>query len=173
MPPIDRRCILGPALAAGGLAIAVNTLALKAADWIPLATARGGLLRLIRPWCGPILQASGVAAAWRRAGAPAPGSPAFQIGFHVAVGLAMALFYAFVLEPLLTGRPWLKGATYALAVWFLNAVVVLPATGEGFAGSAHLTLAGMVWFAGAHILFFVPLAILFAALRVGLRPGGA
>jgi hypothetical protein len=36
---------------------------------------------------------------------------------------------------------------------------------EGFAGSRHLTLAGMVWFAAAHTLFFVVLAVLYARLR--------
>ncbi len=35
------------------------------------------------------------------AGGPAPNSAAFQIGFHVVVGILMALFYAFALEPLL------------------------------------------------------------------------
>jgi len=29
-----------------------------------------------------------------------------------------------------------KGSAYALVVWLLNAAVVLPATGDGFAGSA-------------------------------------
>ena len=84
------------------------------------------------------------------------------MGFHVIVGLAMAVVYAFSLEPLLPGRPWLKGAAYALGVWVFNAAVVLPVTGEGFAGSAHLTLAGMVWFAAAHTIFFMSLAILYS-----------
>ena len=36
-----------------------------------------------------------------------------------------------------------------------------------FAGSRHLTLAGMVWFAAAHTLFFVVLAVLYARLQGG------
>jgi len=75
------------------------------------------------------------------AGGPAPNSAAFQIGFHLVVGILMALFYAFVLEPLLPRGVWLEGWIYAVAVWILNAAVVVPATGEGFAGSAHLSLA--------------------------------
>jgi hypothetical protein len=34
-------------LAAGLIAIVVNTAMLEAADWIPLVTARGGLLKLL------------------------------------------------------------------------------------------------------------------------------
>jgi hypothetical protein len=133
------------ALVAGSIAIILNTLALKAADLVPLATARGGLLRLIKPWLSLV--------------APVPNSAEFQTGFHLFVGILMALFYAYALEPWLPRGAWLKGFLYALAVWLLNAIVVLPATGEGFAGSAHLTLPGMIWFAVAHTLFFVLLAI--------------
>jgi hypothetical protein len=74
----------------------------------------------------------------------------------------MALFYALVLEPVLRGPSWLRGLICAVAVWLANAAVVLPATSEGFAGSRHLTLAGMVWFGAAHTLFFVVLAVLYA-----------
>ena len=98
---------------------------------------------------------------------PIPAGRAFQAGFHIVVGLAMALLYALVLEPVLRGPSWLRGLIYAVAVWLANAAVVLPATGEGFAGSRHLTLAGMVWFAAAHTLFFVVLAVLYARLRGG------
>jgi hypothetical protein len=51
---------------------------------------------------------------------------------------------------------WLRGILFATAVWLINALIVLPAIGEGIAGSRDLTLAGMVWFAGAHALFFQP-----------------
>jgi hypothetical protein len=46
----------------------------------------------------------------------------------------------------------------------VNALIVLPATGEGFAGSANLTLAGIAWFAAAHCIFFMMLAYGFAFL---------
>ena len=151
----------GSALAAGAIAITANTLALKAADLIPLATAKGGLLRLIAPWVSPLLDATGAAAGWRAVGAPAPNTPLFQTAFHVAVGIAMALFYVYALEPLLRGPAWIKGTIYAVAVWIMNAALVLPATGEGLAGSAHLTVAGIVWFAAAHTVFFVTMAVLF------------
>jgi hypothetical protein len=67
--------------------------ALAAADLVPLDTARGGLLRFILVLTVGVL---GI-----------PPSPAFQAGFHIAVGLAMALFYAFALQPVLRGPSWL------------------------------------------------------------------
>jgi hypothetical protein len=149
-------------LAAGALSISLNILALKLADAISLPTAHGGLLRLIGPWLAPFLQSAGIPELWHAVGAPGPHDSVFQIAFHVLVGLLMALLYAFVLEPLLPGRAWVKGLIYAVIVWLLNAACVLPATGEGFAGSAHLSLAGMAWFAAAHTLFFVALAVFYA-----------
>ncbi len=50
-------------------------------------------------------------------------------------------------------------------MWLLNAFVVLPLIGEGIAGSRHLGLPGIVGFAVIHTVFFVLLALLYAALR--------
>jgi hypothetical protein len=143
------------ALVAGAVAIALNTAALAAADRIPLATAHGGLLRLLAMLTGDAVAL--------------PASAAFGTAFHVAVGLAMAVVYAFVVERVLTGPGWRRGIVFAAAVWLANALVVLPATGEGLAGSRHLAAAGMAWFAAAHTLFFVTLAVLYERLR----PGGS
>lgn len=73
----------------------------------------------------------------------------------------MALFYAYVLEPMLPGSALVKGLLYALLVWLANAFVVLPWIGEGIAGSAYLSAGGMLYFAAAHTLFFVLLALLY------------
>lgn len=54
---------------------------------------------------------------------------------------------------------------YAVVVWVANAVVILPWLGEGFAGSRNLSLPGMAYFAAAHTVFFVLLAVLFARFR--------
>jgi hypothetical protein len=159
-PPATRPRLLA-ALVSGAIAIVLNAFALKAADLIPLATARGGLLRLLTQWFAGLLDATGFASLWTKIGAPLPSSPAFQTGFHLIVGLAMALLYGFVLERVLSGPAWLKGLQYAALMWLINAIMILPATGEGFAGSAHLDLAGMLWFAAAHTLFFVALGVLF------------
>jgi hypothetical protein len=152
-------------LVAGGIAIIANMLALQAADAISLATAHGGLLRFIRPWFEPPLRALGLSDLWSSIGGPPADAPIFQSGFHLVVGLVMALAYAFVLERALPGRAWAKGLIYAAFIWLLNAAIVLPETGEGFAGSAHLTMAGMTWFAAAHTLFFLLLAVTYSRLR--------
>lgn len=156
---------IAAALASGAMAIILNTAALKLADAIHLPTARGGLLRLTSIGISAIVRALGIDDSI----GPLPTSGAFQLGFHLFVGILMALFYAFVVEPRLRMNPWAKGLACALAVWLLNALVVLPVTGEGFAGRAHLSAAGMVWYGCAHTLFFVLLAALYAALR---RPMG-
>ena len=56
---------------------------------------------------------------WRM-GLPGEGSPVFQSGFHLVVGLLMAIFYAYIAEPVLpmTGDI-VKGITYALGMWLL------------------------------------------------------
>jgi hypothetical protein len=139
------------AILAGLVAILLNTAALATADLIPLPTAHGGLLRFLVMLSGGLLQP--------------PGGIGFMTAFHILVGLGMALFYAFLLEPVLPGTPWRRGLAHALAVWLANACIVLPLTGEGFAGRAHLSPAGMLWFAVAHTLFFLVLARLYARLR--------
>jgi uncharacterized membrane protein YagU involved in acid resistance len=90
---------------------------------------------------------------------PDPGSALFQASFKIAVGLAMALIYV-VIEPYLPGTRIIKGLIYALIVWLVNAAIVLPALGEGFAGAHSLTATGMIAFAVAHTSFFVILALL-------------
>ena len=139
------------ALIAGTIAIVSNILALDAARLVPLDTGNGGLLRFLAMLTGGAF--------------PAPAGAVFQTAFHIVIGLAMALLYAFVLEPWMRVPSWLRGVLFATAVWLMNALIVLPAIGEGIAGSRDLTLAGIVWFAGAHTLFFLVLAILFARLR--------
>src|SRR3546814_5756973 len=89
--PATLRRRLGAGLLAGAIAIGLNTVALKLADYVPLATAHGGLLRLVSPWIGPVLQQNGLAALWSALGGPAANTPPFQTGFHLAVGLAMAV----------------------------------------------------------------------------------
>jgi len=139
------------ALLAGAVAIALNMATLAAAKLVSLDTGSGGLLKFLVILTGGVVRV--------------PSSGAFQAAFHISIGLAMALFYAFALEPLLPGPSWLRGLLYAVAVWLANALIVLPAIGEGVAGSRRLTLAGMAWFAAAHTLFFVAQAILYARLQ--------
>ena len=155
----------GAALLAGSVAIVLNTLALNAADLFDLETAHGGLLRLIVSSLPSSIDRLGIASSWAAINGPPINSKSFQTGFHLLVGLLMALFYAFVLEPYLPRSTAVKGWLYAIGVWLINACVVLPATGEGFAGSAHLNVAGMLWYAASHTLFFLTLAYGFALMR--------
>jgi hypothetical protein len=112
----------------------------------------------------------GMTAWWSTTVLPAVPSARFQVAFHVLVGLLMAVLYTYVVEPALIGRPWLKELIYAASVWILNAIIVLPLIGEGFAGSRHLSAAGMLGFASAHTVFFVPLAVLYEPTRKRLVP---
>jgi len=155
---------LGAALLAGSVAIVLNTLALNAADLFDLETAHGGLLRLIVSSLPSSVDRLGIASSWSAINGPPINSKSFQTGFHLLVGLLMALFYAFALEPYLPRSTAAKGWLYAIGVWLINACIVLPATGESFAGSAHLTTAGMLWYAASHTLFFLTLAYGFALL---------
>ena len=56
--------MLGAALLAGPIAIIANTLVLEAADLIPLVTARGGLLKLLKIYLSGPLTDLGVADLW-------------------------------------------------------------------------------------------------------------
>jgi hypothetical protein len=166
--PVGTQHLLGASLLAGLIAIVANTALLEAADWIPLVTARGGLLKLLKMYLSAPLTSLGVADFWAALTLPAPDTHAFKTGFHIVVGLLMALFYAYVLEPMLPGSALVKGLLYALLVWLANAFIVLPWIGEGIAGSAFLSAGGMLYFAAAHTVFFVLLALLyerFTALR--------
>ncbi|GLQ49892.1 hypothetical protein ACFFJT_00850 [Dyella flava] len=152
------------ALIAGLIAISLNTGALKLADCFSIATAHGGLLRLLTSWFGLLMQRSGgsLQKPWHLLA-----DPYFQVGFHFFIGMLMALGYAFAIEPWWRAKAWVKGLWYALVVWLLNAVVVLPLTGEGFAGTAHLGFIGVAWFAAAHTLYFLALALIFQRLMAG------
>jgi len=77
----------------------------------------------------------------------------------------MSIFYAFVLEPLMPWRATVKGLAYAIGLWLINAIIILPLTGEGFAGMANLSVAGILWFAAAHTLFYMMLAYGFELLE--------
>lgn len=101
----------------------------------------------------------GLAGYWNALGLPAPSGGIFKTGFHIAVGLGMALVYAVVVEPRVPEPAWIKGLWYALILWLMNALIILPLIGEGIAGVRHLNFAGVVYYACAHTIFFVLLAL--------------
>jgi hypothetical protein len=147
------------ALVVGVIALVVNFSLLGLADRLGIVTARGGFQRLVKLWTGPALDTSGVAKLWSDLHLPEPSSALFQNAFKVAVGLGFALIYV-AIKRYLPGTAIVKGLTYALIVWLINAAVVLPALGQGFAGANTLTATGIIAFAIAHTSFFIVLAVL-------------
>ena len=81
----------------------------------------------------------------------------------------MAMVYGLLLEPLLTRTlpAATKGLLYALLVWLANAAMVLPALGQGFAGIHVLSVDGVLYFAFAHTMFFLLLALVYERLHPG------
>lgn len=145
------------ALLAGMIALAVNFLLLSLADRLGIVTARGGFQRLVKLWTGPALHVLGIDRAWAALHLPDPNGALFTNGFKVAVGLAMVVIYLRI-KPFLPGSALEKGLVYAALVWLINAAIVLPALGQGFAGVRTLSVIGIVAFAIAHTAFFVVLA---------------
>lgn len=108
-------------------------------------------------WTGPTLQTLGVDRIWAACHLPDPGGPVFTNGFKIVVGLVFAVIYQWI-KPMLPGGPLQRGLIYALLVWLINAAIVLPALGQGFAGVRTLSVAGIILFAIAHTAFFLVLA---------------
>ena len=77
----------------------------------------------------------------------------------------MAVVYVFFLEPRRGASPLLRGVLYGTAIWLLNALIVLPAIGEGIAGQYHLSAAGIGGFAVAHMSYFLTLSLLISSVR--------
>lgn len=150
---------LRAALLAGGGAISLNTAALWLSDVAHLPTAHGGILKLLSVWFAPGIDRTAAFMGWPHARIVLVGNPSFQLSFHLLVGLLMAVLYALFVSPSLKANSVGKGLICALVVWFVNAAVVLPLTGEGFAGRTYLSVAGILVFAGAHTLFFLGLAV--------------
>jgi hypothetical protein len=146
------------ALQAGAIAIIANTSILAIADSFGLVTARGGLLRLLIRWLVPRVIDSGHPAVATRLQNIAS-EYIFQSGFHLLVGLVMAVLLVQCAHKRLETHAWSIGAAAALIVWLMNASVILPALGEGFAGEKSLTVVGIVYFALAHTVFFLIIAL--------------
>ncbi|MBI2203744.1 MAG: hypothetical protein HYU41_07840 [Candidatus Rokubacteria bacterium] len=77
--------------------------------------------------------------------------------------LVFPAVYAFVLYPVLPGRPWLKGATYGVALWALAQALVMPLAGMGFfSQGAPRPMAALAWSLGSHLLYGLVLGALVA-----------
>lgn len=51
---------------------------------------------------------------------------------HFMIGTVLALIYVALVIDLLPGAPWLRGALYGLAPFFLAQIAVMPMMGMGF-----------------------------------------
>ena len=155
------------ALLAGMIAVAANIALLSIASTARISTAQGGLFLLFTKIIHRVAPSRSFMDGWKIF---AP--PVSQAVFHIVTGLVMAIFYAVVLEPKLPGRPFFKGVAYGMAIWFLNAFLVLPLTDEGIAGSRHINTVGLIAFALAHMSFFLVLSVLYGFLCSGSRLWG-
>jgi hypothetical protein len=159
LPVLKRKVVCG--MAAGAVGATVNTLLLLSAKSLGINTGNGALIQLLRVCFSWSLRVLGLAALWNTVHLPAPGSQVFRLSFHIGTGLAMALFYALVVDKAFRVRPWIKGSLYAAAVWLINAAVVLPLAGAGLGGWHRLSLGGIAYFAFAHAAFFFLLISLY------------
>jgi hypothetical protein len=158
------RVRLYAALLSGAVASGANMALLGTASAAGITTAHGGLLLLFEKTVRHLAPLLRLVAQTNQWSILPVSSVWFQNGFHVLTGLFMAIFYAYILDQRLYGRPLVKGLLYGTAVWLFNAFVVLPLTGEGIAGSAHLNAIGMISFAVSHMAFFEVLSVLYGCL---------
>jgi hypothetical protein len=145
LPPQNHLLI---ALLSGALATAVNMAILATLGAARIRTTHGGLLRLLAlgvirvahsPGINPTYPADAhllFAAGW------------FQEGFHIITGLLMAVVYVFFLEPRRGASPLLRGVLYGKTIWLLNALIVLPAIGEGYCGAVPFIRCRNRWLRG-------------------------
>jgi hypothetical protein len=67
--------------------------------------------------------------------APAPMSGMWWLGmiWHFIDGaIIFALIYAYLLYPVLSGSPWVRGMIWGVVLWFLSQAIVMPMLGQGF-----------------------------------------
>lgn len=144
-------------IAAGSVGITVNTLVLQAAPLFHVNPGKGGLLQLllhgIDKWLHPLTPALNML------GLRSPPSLAGFLWFHYITGLGMILLYFYFASPRLSGPQWWRATQFSLLPWLMNAGVVLPMLGQGFAGMNRLSFAGALYFFIANWIFVVVSAL--------------
>lgn len=158
---------LTAAVIAGFVAIIINSALLYSGSALGIETGHGGLLKLLAKMVGvyPI--------PWGRGDLHGVPPIVGKYGFHFLVGILMAIFYAYVVDPGLgiIRSPFIKGLIYALIVWLANALVILPLLGYGIAGYHEIPLSGMLYYAFAHTVFFVLVAVLYSQITLRTSDG--
>jgi MFS family permease len=96
-------------------------------------------------------------------------SAMFAIALNLAMGLALALVYARLVEPALNGPGWRKGVLFSLIPWIFSVVAFLPIMGGGWLGMD--IDAGPLPIIGNLILHLVYGAVLGSVYGIALEAG--
>jgi hypothetical protein len=123
------------ALLCGALATVVNMAILATLGAARIRTTHGGLLRLLALGVIRVAHSPGINPTYPADAQLLFAAGWFQEGFHIVTGLLMAVVYVLFLEPRGGASPLLRGVLYGTAIWLLNALIVLPALGEGYCGA--------------------------------------
>lgn len=160
LPPY-RPGLLGM-LAAGLIGITVNTGILESAPLLHIHPGSGGLLQLLllyaqrfAPWSLNALHSLGL----RK-----PPSLAGFLWFHYVTGMAAILVYFYLFAKHVRGARWWRATVFALLFWLINAGVVLPQLGQGFAGIRAVSTSGVLYFFFANWMFVVVSALSYRGL---------
>lgn len=144
-------------LAAGLVGITVNTAILKLAPLLHIHPGSGGLLQLLLLYAqrsGP-----GSLIALHSLGLRKPPSLAGFLWFHYVTGMTAILVYFYLFAKHVRGARWWRATVFALLFWLINAGLVLPQLGEGFAGIRAVSPSGVLYFCFANWVFVVVSAL--------------
>ncbi len=117
--------------ALAGLAGAVaNSLAIRAFESTGIQTGTAGLSKLVVAINNAALGTAGLSFRLPEK----LGQPGQEI-FHSAMGMVMAVIFAWIFFPRLPGRPVIRGLIFSLLPWLMQSLVVAPYMGFGFFGA--------------------------------------
>lgn len=88
---------------------------------------------------------------------------------NLAVGLVLAMIYAYVAEPMLRGAGWQRGILFALIPWVLSILIFFPIIGGGVLGLG--LMAGVLPMLGNLILHVVYGAVLGTVYAITVENG--
>lgn len=132
-------------LAAGFVGITVNTAILELAPLLHIHPGSGGLLQLLLLYAQRFAPRS--LNALHSLGLRKPPSFAGFLWFHYVTGMAAILVYFYLFAKHVRGARWWRATVFALLFWLINASLVLPRLGQGFAGVRAVSPSGVLYFA--------------------------
>ena len=126
----------------GLVSITVNTIMLKTARLWHINAEAGGLLKL----CLKLLPAELSQAAFFH-------STTFWILFHYLTGGGLVMIYIIFVKKKLKWPGWINGTVFALFLWLINSLVVLPLLGQHIFGVKQLRPSGIIYFFVGNLIF--------------------